>query len=61
MILKIILLFGLMLNNAHSLEINEDDFNRVTNELRHISQQLQDYKVKFGNLKAKPEFILQTG
>ena len=60
--LKIILFLGLLLNTANTLKINEDDFNKVTNQLQHLSQELQEYKVNFGSLKqklSKPDCILQ--
>ena len=55
---------GLLLSTAHSLEINEDDFNKVTSQLRQVSQELQEYKVKFGDIKSKlikPDYMLRAG
>ena len=42
---------GLLLSTTHSLEINKDDSNKVTSQLRQVSQELQEYKVKFGDVK----------
>ena len=44
---------GFLLSTAYSLEINEDNFNKVTSQLRQVSQELQEYKVKFGDVKQK--------
>ena len=55
---------GLLLSTAHSLEINEDDSNKVTSQLRQVSQELQEYKVKLGDVKQKlikPDYMLRPG
>ena len=55
---------GLLLSTTHSLEINEDDSNKVTSQLRQVSQELQEYKVKFGDVKQtliKPDYMLRPG
>ena len=53
---------GFLLSTAYSLEINEDNFNKVTSQLRQVSQELQEYKVKFGDVKqklVKPDCMLR--
>ena len=53
---------GFLLSTAYSLEINEDNFNKVTSQLRQVSQELQEYKVKFGDVKQKlikPDYMLR--
>ena len=44
---------GLLLSIAHSLEITEDEFNNLTSQLRKVSQELQEYKVKFRDIRQK--------